>query len=86
MPIFEYACRSCGHTFEQFLVGADAGGPAALACPACQGRDLDRLISLFAVDSAATRQTHLNDGRKRVQRERRDKAHAELEEIHHHRE
>lgn len=47
MPIYEYACRSCGHEFETLVCGAElekklsvfaspAGGePAASACGSC---------------------------------------------------
>lgn len=40
MPIYEYACRSCGHEFETLVRGVEiaspAGGePAASACGSC---------------------------------------------------
>ncbi|MBM3340660.1 MAG: zinc ribbon domain-containing protein [Betaproteobacteria bacterium] len=38
MPIFEYACRSCGNEFET-LVRASAPAPQ---CPSCQGADLHK--------------------------------------------
>jgi putative FmdB family regulatory protein len=46
MPIYEYRCNACGRTFA-FLygVGRDSRDPA---CPACQGKDLRRLISRIA--------------------------------------
>jgi putative FmdB family regulatory protein len=44
MPLFEYACRSCGHHFE-FLT-RDGVAPA---CPACESDDLQKLLSVFAV-------------------------------------
>lgn len=40
MPMFEYACRGCGRQFETFVT-ADR----AAACPACQGTDLQKLLS-----------------------------------------
>ncbi len=46
MPIYEYRCNACGRTFA-FLygVGRDSRDPA---CPACQGKDLVRLMSRIA--------------------------------------
>ena len=46
MPIYEYCCNGCGRTFA-FLYGVsrDSRDPT---CPACQGRDLARLISRVA--------------------------------------
>jgi putative FmdB family regulatory protein len=46
MPIYEYRCNACARTFA-FLYGVsrDSRDPA---CPACQGKDLSRLISRVA--------------------------------------
>jgi putative FmdB family regulatory protein len=46
MPIYEYRCNACGRTFA-FLYGVsrDSRDPA---CPACQGKDLARMISRIA--------------------------------------
>jgi putative FmdB family regulatory protein len=44
MPIFEYVCRSCKHRFEAIV-----NRSASAECPSCQGRDLERQLSLFAV-------------------------------------
>jgi putative FmdB family regulatory protein len=43
MPLFEYACRSCGHHFE-FLTRADR----TPNCPACSGVELEKQLSVFA--------------------------------------
>ncbi len=44
MPLFEYACRACGHRFE-YLTRADQRP----VCPACAGEDLEKQLSVFAV-------------------------------------
>jgi putative FmdB family regulatory protein len=49
MPLFEYACRSCGHKFE-FLTRAGH----APACPACAGVELEKQLSVFAVGAPST--------------------------------
>ncbi len=45
MPIYEYKCQLCGHTFEQ-LVFHEATRPQ---CPRCQGR-VEKLMSLFSFE------------------------------------
>ena len=45
VPIYEYACRSCGHRFEE-LVGSHVGVEAAeVACPDCGSARTERLLS-----------------------------------------
>jgi putative FmdB family regulatory protein len=46
MPLFEYACRDCGHHFE-FLTRADR----TPICPACTSTELDKQLSVFAVST-----------------------------------
>lgn len=60
MPIYEYQCRACGRRFEQLILHSTTP-----ECPGCQGHDLERLISLFAVDSDSTRSTALKAGKQR---------------------
>ena len=50
MPIYEYACRGCGHEFEQLVRTGDTP-----ACPSCQGQDLERLLSHVSMSSENTR-------------------------------
>jgi putative FmdB family regulatory protein len=41
MPMYEYTCRDCQHTFETLVFG-----DSKVECPECQGSKLERLISL----------------------------------------
>jgi putative FmdB family regulatory protein len=43
MPIYEYACQSCGNEFE-LLVRSDT----KLECPSCHSSQLDKQLSVFA--------------------------------------
>ena len=79
MPIYEYKCRDCSHEYEALVL--DGKTPP---CPACKGQNIERLLSLFAVDSDGTRQMHLQQARKKNAKIQKDKAIAEHEEIHHH--
>ncbi len=47
MPLFEYRCRDCGKRFEEFVLG-----DAKAKCPSCEGRKLEKLLSVFAVSSS----------------------------------
>jgi len=44
MPIYEYRCVECDHSFEAFVRG---GGDEA-ECPGCHGSHLSREMSTFA--------------------------------------
>jgi putative FmdB family regulatory protein len=44
MPLFEYECRACGSHFEHLTRGNEPP-----ACPDCASRDLQKLLSVFAV-------------------------------------
>lgn len=50
MPMFEYACQSCGHHFELLVRER-----TRLACPSCDSEALDKQLSVFAVSAPAAR-------------------------------
>ena len=82
MPIYEYECRGCGNQFEA-IVRAQDGPPS---CPSCKSSDIERLISLFAVDSGETRRISRDAARRQNAKTTKEKAHAEAEyeRKHHH--
>ena len=43
MPIYEYACRSCGHEFETLVRGSDSP-----SCAQCASDELEKKLSVFA--------------------------------------
>lgn len=55
MPLYEYACRSCGQHFE-YLTRADQSP----ACPACSGTELDKQFSAFAVSASGSTPARFN--------------------------
>lgn len=57
MPIYEYACKDCGHQFET-LVRSDSRPE----CPSCHSTDLDKLLSVFATTSAPEAQAPFMPG------------------------
>ena len=74
MPLFEYKCRTCGYEFEALV----RAGLLPI-CPSCEGQELERMLSLFAVSSESTRGQALKDGRQRSASVRREKDQAQLE-------
>jgi putative FmdB family regulatory protein len=61
MPIYDFQCRACGRVFDALVRGS-----ADTECPDCRSPDLERLPSLFAVNSQTTRATAVRDGRQRL--------------------
>ena len=52
MPLYEYKCTGCGNQFELLMLKASQ----PVACPACASDAVERMLSMFAVSSASTRQ------------------------------
>jgi putative FmdB family regulatory protein len=67
VPIYEFACRSCDHRFEE-LVGSHVGVNAEdVVCPECGSADVERLIST----SYAPLQHQMTPNQRRRAEERR---------------
>jgi putative FmdB family regulatory protein len=79
MPLYEYSCRTCGAVFEALVRGANVP-----ACPSCAGSDLERLVSLFAVDSAGTRQAARDSSMPRSVKRQADREVGEIEDFKRH--
>ena len=44
MPIYEYRCRHCDHSFEEIVLSSRE----AIACPACASPEVERQLSVFS--------------------------------------
>jgi putative FmdB family regulatory protein len=49
MPLYEFACQECAHTFETLVFDGEQ-----VECPACQGGRLERLLSVPAKPHSET--------------------------------
>ena len=47
MPIYEYACRACGHEFETLVRGSETP-----SCTKCASAELEKKLSVFAAHGA----------------------------------
>jgi len=45
VPIHDFKCRDCGHQFEDLILGSEIP-----VCPKCESKQLDKLLSVFAVN------------------------------------
>lgn len=89
MPLYDFRCPACRHTFEALVrVNADGGGDLPpTACPECGASGLERLPSVFAPSSAEKRRAAAD---KKIQKDatqgHRDNIQAEREAEAHRRE
>ena len=81
MPIYDYRCRGCGHEFELVVLKS-----TVVACPTCQGADLEQLLSGFAVSSDGIRQANARSARRAAvtSRDFKDQRVAEAEYVKKH--
>jgi putative FmdB family regulatory protein len=81
MPIYEYECRSCRLEFELIVLK-----DTVVACPSCQGQDLERLLSGFAVNTPELSQARVKAARHMARNSTnfKDKQVAEAEHIREH--
>ena len=48
MPIYEYKCKKCKEEFECIVIGSGKD----IACPACNGKKVERLMSACSFKSS----------------------------------
>ncbi|HWF91479.1 MAG TPA: zinc ribbon domain-containing protein [Terriglobales bacterium] len=46
MPIFEYVCKDCDHSFEAIVYGSQK-----VECPKCSSKKLTQQLSVFAAQT-----------------------------------
>jgi putative FmdB family regulatory protein len=76
MPIFDYACRACGHEFEALTRGSSSKVPK---CPECQSEDVERLLSMPRVKSETTKDLAMRAAKRRDSQQASDRTRAQRE-------
>jgi len=71
MPIYEFTCKACANEFEALVRKKDP------ACPRCGSADLERKLSLPAVNSESTRAKSMAAARKRDKSQAIDRVEAQ---------
>jgi putative FmdB family regulatory protein len=57
MPIYEYACKSCGDEFEALVRSRSVPN-----CPSCRSTELEKKLSVFATAASNAEAASLADG------------------------
>ena len=52
MPLFEFACKQCGHSFEKLVTFSTSKQPQA--CPACGAEEGEKQFSTFATHGSSS--------------------------------
>jgi putative FmdB family regulatory protein len=53
MPLYDYRCRRCAHTFEELVRSSTAA--TAVRCPKCDGDEVERQLAAFHVGARTAR-------------------------------
>jgi putative FmdB family regulatory protein len=75
VPLFDYKCTACGHTFEALVLK----GREPAACTACGGAALEKLLSLPAVKSSTTTDLAMRSAKKRDAGQAAERTHAQAQ-------
>ena len=57
MPVYEYACRKCGHEFEELVFGEEKP-----PCPKCKSTQLEKKFSVFGTQGESAGAEELPPG------------------------
>lgn len=74
MPLYEYACQECDEEFEALVLKGRTP-----SCPSCGSEDLERLLSLPALQSSGTRDKAMRAAKKRDAAQAKDRLHDRLQ-------
>jgi putative FmdB family regulatory protein len=73
MPLFDFSCKACGHTFEVLV-----RGEVKPKCESCGSEEVERLLSLPTVQSESTRNLAMQAAKKRDAAQGKDRMHEQL--------
>lgn len=55
MPIFDFLCNECGHTFDMLIKNDEK---EKVQCPQCQSKDVKQQLSTFYTGDKMTAKTY----------------------------
>ncbi len=72
MPIFDFVCTSCQHSFETLVRGSTVP-----ACPACNSTALEKQLTLPAIKTSGTQAKALQAAKQRDKAQGAERMHAQ---------
>ncbi len=72
MPMFDFVCTSCQHSFEALVRGSQVP-----ACPACGSEALEKQIALPAIKTSATHGMAMAAAKRRDKAQGQERVHAQ---------
>ncbi len=60
MPLYEYQCKKCGKRFEKVVSISEAD--TKQECPYCNGKNTEKLLSVFAAKSSSSSSAGISGG------------------------
>ncbi|WP_353269294.1 zinc ribbon domain-containing protein [Gemmatimonas sp.] len=72
MPIFDFVCTSCQHSFETLVRGS-----AVPTCPACNSTALEKQLTLPAIKTSGTQAKALQAAKQRDKAQGAERMHAQ---------
>lgn len=80
MPVYEYDCAACGHSFSK-LYRSQAAAALPPACPACGAVDIRRRLSPFQVHQTLKTKLERLDPRYEKELEEADRVHKQTDPL-----
>lgn len=79
MPMFDFVCTACQHSFETLVRGSQVP-----ACPACGSEKLEKQLALPAIKTSGTHAKAMSAAKRRDQRQGQERVAAQREyELNH---
>lgn len=72
MPIFDFVCTSCQHSFETLVRGSTVP-----SCPACNSTTLEKQLTLPAIKTSGTQAKALQAAKQRDKNQGAERMHAQ---------
>jgi putative FmdB family regulatory protein len=71
LPLFDFTCRSCNHTFEALVLKRTP------KCPECGSEDLEKLLSMPVVHSEGTHARVMGKAKQQEKKTAAEREHAQ---------
>lgn len=66
MPVYDYKCKNCGHTFDKVLSISKRNQPESQPCPSCGKHEVGIAVGLSSIVSGVSLKDKRPDGFREV--------------------